>query len=63
VLDNEYASLHGEAFPEKKKALRTFFWMIEEYKVSIFAPEIKSGIKISGKRLEQVMEEIRGMFF
>jgi hypothetical protein len=36
--------------------LRTFFWLIEEYKVSVFAPEIKSVIKISGKKLEQAMD-------
>ncbi|MFH0975405.1 MAG: ATP-dependent RNA helicase HrpA [Spirochaetota bacterium] len=61
ALDHEYNILTKTTSNEKKKALRTFFWLIEEYKISVFAPEIKSGIKISGKRLEQVLEEIRKM--
>ncbi|MBN2403372.1 MAG: ATP-dependent RNA helicase HrpA [Spirochaetes bacterium] len=61
ALDHEYDILPTDASMEKKKALRTFFWLFEEYKVAVFAPEIKSGIKVSAKRLEQVLEEIKSM--
>jgi len=46
---------------EKKMALEEFFWMIEEYKVSIFAQELKTEIPISGKRLEAKLGEIERM--
>jgi ATP-dependent helicase HrpA len=58
ALDHEYDILPADASRKKKEALRTFFWLIEEYKVSVFAPEIKSAVKISAKRLELVLEEI-----
>jgi ATP-dependent helicase HrpA len=61
ALDHEYSILSPGASREKLQAIRTFFWLIEEYKISVFAPEIKSRIKISRKRLEQAMEEIRGI--
>ncbi len=61
ALDHEYSILSPCASREKLQAVRTFFWLIEEYKISVFAPEIKSRIKISRKRLEQAMEEIRGI--
>jgi ATP-dependent helicase HrpA len=35
--------------------------MIEEYKVSVFAQELKTAIPISAKRLEQKLGEIKRM--
>jgi ATP-dependent helicase HrpA len=61
ALDLEYGNLRPDVSAEKKKALRDFFWLIEEYKVSVFAPEIKSAMKISAKKLEEALEEIRRM--
>ena len=61
ALEDEYHKLHEDASLKKKESLRTFFRLIEEYKISVFAPEIKSNVKISGKKLEQVLEEIRSM--
>ena len=46
---------------EKKKAIEEFFWMIEEYKISVFAQEIKTGMPISKKRLNQKLKEIERM--
>ena len=46
---------------EKRKELETFFWMIEEYKVSLFAQELKTAIPISAKRLERKLKEIERM--
>ncbi|MGD0275557.1 MAG: ATP-dependent RNA helicase HrpA, partial [Syntrophales bacterium] len=38
--------------PEKRKAMDELFWMIEEYKVSLFAQELKTAVPVSRKRLE-----------
>jgi ATP-dependent helicase HrpA len=46
---------------EKRRALDDFIWMIEEYKVSLFAQELKTSIPISRKRIEAHMAEIQRM--
>jgi len=46
---------------EKAEAVETLFWMIEEYKVSLFAQELKTAVKISPRRLDAICEEIRRM--
>jgi ATP-dependent helicase HrpA len=46
---------------EKHEAVEEYFWMIEEYKVSLFAQELKTAISVSGKRLEKKLSEIRRM--
>jgi ATP-dependent helicase HrpA len=46
---------------EKKKAIEDFFWMIEEYKISVFAQELKTAIPISKKRLNSKLREIERM--
>lgn len=43
---------------EKKTMLEEFFWMIEEYKVSLFAQELKTPYPVSPKKLKQLIEEI-----
>ncbi len=57
--------LLGELSPRtsagKRQAVEEYFWMIEEYKVSIFAQELKTAIPISAKRLEQKFGEIKRM--
>ncbi|MBF0260119.1 MAG: DUF3418 domain-containing protein [Desulfamplus sp.] len=47
---------------EKIDAVVDLFWMIEEYKVSLFAQELKTAVKISPKRLDKICEEIERMF-
>ncbi|HOU49645.1 MAG: ATP-dependent RNA helicase HrpA [Smithella sp.] len=45
--------------PEEKKSLiEELFWMIEEYKVSLFAQELKTPYHVSPKKLNQLIEEI-----
>ncbi|MBN2040283.1 MAG: ATP-dependent RNA helicase HrpA [Spirochaetes bacterium] len=61
ALEHENSVLSGNASAKKRQALRDFFWLLEEYKVSVFAPEIKPRFKVSGKRLQQALEEIRGI--
>ncbi|MGD8992352.1 MAG: ATP-dependent RNA helicase HrpA, partial [Desulfobacterales bacterium] len=41
-LDKLLQALSANATAEKRKALEDLFWMIEEYKVSIFAQELKT---------------------
>jgi ATP-dependent helicase HrpA len=56
----ELALLELPAFAseDKRRALDDFGWMIEEYKVSLFAQELKTAIPISRKRIEARMAEI-----
>ena len=42
-------------------ALEDLFWAIEEYKVSLFAQELKTAIPISRKRLDKKLKEIQRM--
>jgi len=56
----------GEGLPsyaskEKRKAIEDLVWMIEEYKVSLFAQELKTPFPISRKRLDARIEEIERM--
>ncbi len=42
----------------QKIALEEFRWMLEEFKVSLFAPELKTAIPVSGKRLDKFQEKL-----
>lgn len=46
---------------EKREALNEFVWLVEEYKVSLFAQELKTAVPISRKRIETRMGEIQRM--
>jgi len=46
---------------EKRRAMEDLFWLIEEYKVSIFAQELKTAVPVSAKRLEDRFREIERM--
>jgi ATP-dependent helicase HrpA len=43
---------------EKLKLIDEYRWMIEEYKVSLFAQELKTAFPVSRKRLEKKKQEI-----
>ena len=60
-LDKLLQSLSPNASTEKRKALEEFFWMVEEYKVSIFAQELKTAFPVSKKRLEKKLAAIYRM--
>jgi ATP-dependent helicase HrpA len=53
--------LTPEASGEKKEAIEEFSQMLEEYKVSLFAQELKTAFPISKKRLEEKIREIERM--
>ena len=46
-------SLTPASSDAKRAAVEAYYWMIEEYKVSLFAQELKTPIRISPKRLEE----------
>jgi ATP-dependent helicase HrpA len=46
---------------EKRAAVEDYFWMIEEFKVSVFAQELGTARKVSEKRLERLAEDIQRM--
>jgi len=52
--------IRAETSLEKKKAIEEFRWMIEEFKVSLFAPELKTAFPVSAKRLAVKVKEIEG---
>ena len=49
------------ASPEKQKAIEEFRWAVEEYKVAVFAPELKTSQKVSGPILRERMAQIQRM--
>jgi ATP-dependent helicase HrpA len=59
--DEALRSLPPYASGEKRRAMEEFGWMIEEYKVSLFAQEIKTAFPVSRKRLAARMGEIERM--
>ena len=61
ALKKNLASVTSSASPEKKHAFEEFFWMVEEYKVSVFAQELKTAIPVSAKRLDEKMRELERM--
>jgi ATP-dependent helicase HrpA len=60
-LQDMVNSLTPYSSDAKKKALEELKWMIEEYKISLFAQEIKTAFPISVKRLEKKLQEIERM--
>lgn len=45
--------------PEQKEALEEFRWMLEEFRISLFAPELKTAMPISTKRLDKFLDKIK----
>jgi ATP-dependent helicase HrpA len=60
-LNKMIKTLSPDASREKREALEEFFWMLEEYKVSIFAQELKTAFPVSEKRLEEKLAQINRM--
>jgi ATP-dependent helicase HrpA len=54
-------ALGPESSPEKRQAVESFFWMLEEYKISVFAQEIKTAHPVSPQRLEKQLVKIESM--
>ncbi|WP_051284282.1 ATP-dependent RNA helicase HrpA [Desulforegula conservatrix] len=52
-LDEVISSLTSSASPEKRRLVEDFVWLLEEFKISVFTPEIGTKFKISAKKLEE----------
>lgn len=50
---HENSSLSGA----QQSAVRELYWMLEEYKVSLFAAELRTAIPVSTKRLDRCLEK------
>ena len=61
VLIRNLSHISSGASPQKRRAFEEFFWMVEEYKVSVFAQELKTSIPVSAKRLDEKMRELERM--
>jgi ATP-dependent helicase HrpA len=60
-LDELIQGLSASASDEKRKAVEDFFWLIEEFKVSVYAQELKTALPVSKKRLQEKLSAIRRM--
>jgi ATP-dependent helicase HrpA len=49
------------ASAEKRRAVEDFFWLLEEYKVSVYAQELKTAVPVSKKRLQARLEAVQRM--
>ena len=54
-------SLSPYASREKREGIEAFRWMIEEFKVSLFAQELGTAFPVSAKRLKKQKQEIDRM--
>jgi len=60
-LRKQLASLTPAATDAKRQVLEDFFWLTEEFKVSLFAQELKTAVPVSAKRLQLKLTEIEQM--
>jgi len=51
ALENLDKEIHEDTSLEKKAEIEEYRWMVEEFKVSLFAPELKTAYPVSAKRL------------
>lgn len=61
ALNRMLAAMDAGTSPEKRAQVEEFFWMIEEFKVSVFAQEVGTDGPISAKRLKKQIGEIERM--
>jgi ATP-dependent helicase HrpA len=61
ALDRLLGSLSAETSDEKRTALEEYFWMVEEFHVSLFAQELGTAIPVSDKRLEKKQADLERM--
>ncbi len=61
ALNLQIEQLTPDTSREKSEKIQQFFWMIEEYKISLFVPKIKTRIKVSEKKLDQFLIELTTM--
>ena len=55
------AGLDAHASSAKRRAVEELLWMIEEYKISVYAQEVGTAFPVSAKRLRKQIEAIEMM--
>jgi ATP-dependent helicase HrpA len=60
-LNDIVQSLSPRSSQEKRQAVEAFYWMLEEFKISVFAQEIKTAHPVSIKRLNMQLKKIAAM--
>jgi ATP-dependent helicase HrpA len=60
-LERLVQALGAQSSAARRQAAEDFFWMLEEYRIALFAPEIKTARPVSEKKLELRLKEIEGM--
>ncbi|HOG06913.1 MAG TPA: ATP-dependent RNA helicase HrpA [Syntrophales bacterium] len=55
------AEITPQTTAEKRREIEALFWMIEEYKVSVFAQELKTPAPVSPKRLQAKIAAIEAL--
>jgi ATP-dependent helicase HrpA len=53
--------LTPQSSQEKREAVESLFWMLEEYKISVFAQEIRTAHPVSAQRLENQLRAIEAL--
>jgi len=61
ALQTMRKSLDPAASAEKRSAVEKFVWMLEEFRVSLFAQELKTRFPVSKKKIEDARKEIERM--
>jgi ATP-dependent helicase HrpA len=60
-LEETMASLTPESSKEKRAATEELFWLLEEYKVSVYAQELKTVVSVSDKVLKAKINALSRM--
>ena len=58
ILGDMLNSVSPYASTEKKEGIEQLRWMIEEYRVSVFAQELGTAFPVSAKRLKKHIEQL-----
>jgi ATP-dependent helicase HrpA len=58
LLEELQKGIGPDTSDDKKEKIEEFFWMLEEYKVSLFAQELKTPYPVSPKKLKLLIKEI-----
>lgn len=60
-LNSLLSSLSQNSSREKSQQVEEFFWLLEEYKISLFAQELKTSVKVSAKKMDQFLLKLSTM--